>query len=147
MSDIDEIVARMRDALGDPNELVWSEAELIAGIRQAYEDLLNYSGQVWVLEGLDGEPNPTNFSRHYFSLIIRGALGYALIVRSAEQLGAFHFDQAATRAALQAGQAYLASFEKALQGLQSYRLNELQTSANPPYPDGSDETQPGWNSC
>ncbi len=146
MSDTDEIVARMRDALADPNELVWSDAELIAGIRQAYEDLLNASGQVWVLEGLDGESNPTNFSRHHFALIIRGALGYALITRSAEQLAAFHFDQAAAQAALQAGQAQLASFEKALASLQSYRLAGLQKSADPPYPDGKDPQPTGWNS-
>jgi hypothetical protein len=144
MSDTETIVLHMREALADPDALTWTDGELIAGVRQAFEDLLNASGQPWVLEGLDGEAEQTNFSKQHFALIIRGALGYALIARSSEQLAAFHFDQAAAQIALQAGQAHLAAFEKALPALQGYRLKDLQDAADAPFPDGSDDSQPGW---
>ncbi len=136
MNDLDLLIERLRSALHDPNGLVWSDAELSEALRQALEDLIDAAGQSWLLAGLDGDSHATNFPTHYFALLTRGALGYALLACAAERVHSFPAAESGARA-LAAGQAQLERFNLGLGWLQKHRLEELHTAADAPYPAGA----------
>ncbi|MEN4013764.1 MAG: hypothetical protein ROW48_17135 [Bellilinea sp.] len=144
MSDADLLLERLRAVLRDPQAAVWSEGELTGALRQAYHDLLAASGEAWLINGLDGELNPTNFAPHYFALLLRGALGYALLGRAAERVDAFRFDPRHVASALAAARLLLEQFQRGLDGLGRLRVRRLQEAENPPYPPSGGQHQAGW---
>ena len=142
MSDANSLITRMRKVLGDEGPvLLWTTDQLTEGLSNAYADFRMHAGEALVLNGLHGEANPTNFSSYYFALLVRGALGYALLGRAAERAHAFNFNQDLAGALLGAGRANLEQFEKGLQDLSKMRQKKLQESVDSPYPTG---ITPGW---
>lgn len=138
------LILALREILRDPQAVIWSEAELTHALRQAYHDLLAASGEVWLINGLDGESNPTTLPPILNSLLLRGALGYALLGRAAERLDAFDYHSNQHAAALTTASTLLNLFEKGLSGLNRYRLRRLQSAESAPYPPPDDAQQPGW---
>ncbi|GIV82514.1 MAG: hypothetical protein KatS3mg051_1868 [Anaerolineae bacterium] len=138
------LITELRQILRDLPAVIWSEAELTHALRQAYHDLLAASGEDWLINGLDGETNPTTLPPILASLLLRGALGYALLGRAAERLDAFDFHAGQQAAALTTARLLLDHFQKGLAGLNRYRLRRLQSAENPPYPPADDPLQPGW---
>ncbi len=145
MSDADLLLERLRAVLRDPQAAAWTEGELTGALRQAHHDLLAASGEPWLINGLDGEPNPTNFPAHYFALLLRGALGYALLGRAAERVDAFRFDPQHVASALAAARLLLEQFQRGLDGLGRWRVRRLHEAENPPYPPAGHPDQPGWS--
>lgn len=138
------LILALREILRDPQAVSWSEAELTHALRQAYHDLLAASGESWLIYGLDGEGNPTTLPPILNSLLLRGALGYALLGRAAERLDAFDYHTGQQAAALTTARTLLDCFEKGLSGLNRYRLRRLQSAENAPYPPPADPQQTGW---
>ncbi len=134
MSDAEDILTRMRAVLADSGAAVWSDAQLTEALNQAFTDFRMRAGQQTLLNGLNGEPNATNFASYYFALLVRGAVGYALLGRAAERSHAFNYDQDLAGAAIAAGKANLEQFEKGLQDLKKMRLTGLQASQDAPFP-------------
>ncbi len=139
-----DLILALREMLRDPQALAWSDSELTHALRQAYHDLLTASGEDWLIHGLDGETNPSTLPPILASLLLRGALGYALLARAAERLDAFDFHSGQQAAALTTARTLLDCFQKGLAGLNRYRLRRLQSSPSAPYPPGDDPAQPGW---
>lgn len=139
MSDLDILLERLRAILQDEAKLSWSDSLLTDAIRQALEDMLNAAGEAWLLGGLDGSTHTTNFPTHYFALLTRGALGYALLMQAAERSNSFSAANSVP-ATLAAARAHLERFEKALPDLHSLRLTQVHNAAQPPYP----ASQGGW---
>ncbi|KPL75229.1 hypothetical protein [Bellilinea caldifistulae] len=144
MNTTSSLITELRLILRDLPAVIWSEAELTHALRQAYHDLLAASGEDWLINGLDGETNPTTLPPILASLLLRGALGYALLGRAAERLDAFDFHAGQQAAALTTARILLDHFQKGLAGLNRYRLRRLQSAENPPYPPAEDPLQPGW---
>lgn len=138
------LILALREILRDPQAVSWSEAELTHALRQAYHDLLAASGESWLIFGLDGESNPTTLPPILNSLLVRGALGYALLGRAAERLDAFDYHTGQQAAALTTARTLLDCFEKGLSGLNCYRLRRLQSAESAPYPPAADPQQTGW---
>lgn len=138
------LILALREILRDPQAVSWSEAELTHALRQAYHDLLAASGESWLIYGLDGESNPTSLPPILNSLLLRGALGYALLGRAAERLDAFDYHTGQQAAALTTARTLLDCFEKGLSGLNRYRLRRLQSAESAPYPPAADPQQTGW---
>ncbi|WP_448335224.1 hypothetical protein [Bellilinea sp.] len=144
MNTASDLIAELRHILRDPQAVIWSDAELTHALRQAYHDLLAASGESWLIYGLDGENNPTTLPTILNSLLLRGALGYALLGRAAERLDAFDYHAGQQAAALTTARTLLDCFEKGLSGLNRYRLRRLQSAESAPYPPADDPQQPGW---
>lgn len=144
MNTAGSLITELRQILRDLPAVIWSEAELTHALRQAYHDLLAASGENWLINGLDGETNPTTLPPILASLLLRGALGYALLGRAAERLDAFDFHPGQQAAALTTASALLERFQKGLAGLNRYRLRRLQSAENAPYPSADDPLQSGW---
>ncbi|GIV62757.1 MAG: hypothetical protein KatS3mg045_0096 [Bellilinea sp.] len=144
MNTAGSLITELRQILRDLPAIIWSEAELTHALRQAYHDLLAASGEDWLIQGLDGETNSTTLPPSLASLLLRGALGYALLGRAAERLDAFDFHAGQQAAALTTARLLLDHFQKGLAGLNRYRLRRLQSAENPPYPPADDPLQPGW---
>jgi len=144
MTTASSLLTALREILRDPQAVIWSEGELTHALRQAYHDLLAASGEAWLINGLDGETNPTSLPPALASLLVRGALGYALLGRAAERLVAFDFNPAQQSAALTTAGTLLDAFQKGLSGLSRYRLRRLQSAESAPYPAADDPARPGW---
>lgn len=139
MSDLEMILERLRVILQDEAKLSWNDGLLTDAVRQALEDMLNAAGEAWLLGGLDGSTHTTNFPTHYFALLTRGALGYALLMQAAERSNSFSAERSVP-ASLAASRAHLEAFEKALPGLQSHHRTQMHNAAQPPYP----ASEGGW---
>jgi hypothetical protein len=142
MSDADDLITRMRQVLGDTGSIAWTTEQLTEGLNHAYTDFRAMAGDQYVLNGLNGEVNPTNFATYYFALLVRGALGYAMLGRAAERTYAFNYDQDLVGAALAAGKANLEQFEKGLLDLKKVRIKNLQVSVDAPFP--TETSGGGW---
>ncbi len=86
MSDYAALLTRLRAWVLDAEGRVWTDDLLTEGLRQALSDLMQASGQRYVLNGLDGETAPSDLPRDLWPLLLRGALGYALLGRAAARL-------------------------------------------------------------
>ncbi|MEW6180239.1 MAG: hypothetical protein AB1522_09960 [Chloroflexota bacterium] len=144
MNTLADLLTALRQILRDPQAAVWSDAELTHALRQAYHDLLAASGENWLINGLDGELNPTTLPPTLVSLLLRGTLGYALLGRAAERLDAFDFHSGQQAAALTTARTLLDCFQQGLGALNRYRLLRLQSAESTPYPAADDPQQPGW---
>lgn len=143
MSDYADILVRLRAGLIDVNGLVWENSELDEGLRQALADMGLAAGCEYTLAGLDGALT-TSLPGQHFATLVRGAAAYALLWRAAERVDAFSARPNSAAEVLAAAAALLARFEAAMTHLAALRAAGLQTSAVPPYPDGNESAQSGW---
>lgn len=70
--------------LADTSNLIWSAAAIDAAIQSALGDLSSAYETEYTLEGLDGALL-NNFNLYDFSLIVDGAIAYALYTRTAQR--------------------------------------------------------------
>lgn len=71
--------------LADVSNLIWSANAIDAAIKSALGDLSSAYETEFSLEGLDGALT-SNFNLYDFSLIVDGAIAYALSIRTAQRL-------------------------------------------------------------
>lgn len=112
----------------------WTEDLLTEGVRQALCDLRQASGQRYVLNGLDGEVAPSDLPRDLWPLLLRGALGYALLGRAAARLEPFNLRPDLPKALHDLALACLRTFAQALPALAAAHPRQFQQAAQSPYP-------------
>ena len=71
--------------LADVSNLIWSTTAIDAAIQTALGDLSSAYETEYTLEGLDGAL-VNNFNLYDFSLLVDGAIAYALYTRTAQRL-------------------------------------------------------------
>ncbi len=143
MSDYTDLLTRLRAALVDSSAAVWGSPELDEALLQALADMGQAAGVEYSIDGLAGALVTTLPAVH-FNGLVRGAVAYALLWRAAERLDAYNLQPGLSTEALAAAAAVMRRFEGCLQSLAAQRTAAMQTAAVPPYPDGTDLTQPGW---
>ena len=143
MSDYTDILQRLRAALVDVAGVIWGTDELDEALRQALADLGQAGGVAYAVAGLDGAA-ATTLPAAQCEALVRGAVAYALLWRAAERVDAFNYQAGLPGDALAAAAAVMRRFEAALAGLAAQRTSAMHTAEAAPYPDGTDETQPGW---
>lgn len=134
MSDYEILLLRLRAWLLDPEARVWTDDLLTEGLRQALSDLMQAAGERYTLNGLDGEAAPSTLPRDLWPLLLRGALGYALLGRAAARLEPFNLRADLPRALQDLALACLRTFAQALPGLAVGHPRAFQQAAEPPYP-------------
>ena len=97
--------------LADTTNLIWSTAAIDAAIQAALGDLASAYETEYTLNGLDGAL-ANSFNSYDFSLIVDGAMAYALTTRAAQRL-----EQAAPE-----------GVAPALASLAQYRMDRFQLS-------------------
>lgn len=143
MSDYTNIISRLRASLVDASGVIWGAAELDEALLQALADMRQAAAAEYVVTGLGGAVE-TSLPSDQFDTLVRGAVAYALLWRAADRVDAFNYQSGLSAAALSAASAVMKRFEAALAGLAGRRIAAMQTAAEMPYPDGADDTQPGW---
>lgn len=143
MSVYTDILSRLRASLVDMSAAVWGASELDEALLQALADMRQAAAAEYTIDGLAGAVVTTLPSAH-FETLVRGAVAYALLWRAAERVDAYNYQTDPVSGALAAASAVMKRFEAALVSLAALRTAAMQTSASMPYPDGSDDTQPGW---
>lgn len=143
MSDISDLITRLRAGLVDSSGVVWGTAELEEALRQALADMNQAAGEPYTLTGLDGATS-TTLPGGFFALLVRGGLAYALLSRAAERVDAFNYQANLSADALAVSAAVFRRFEAGLASLSLLRASAIQTAPDAPYPDGSDANQNGW---
>lgn len=143
MSDYTNILTRLRASLVDTGAAVWGAAELDEALLQALADMRRAAAAEYTVNGLAGSA-ATTLPAAQFDTLVRGAVAYALLWRASERVDAFNYQADLAAGALAAAAAVMKRFEAALASLAADRTSAMQTSANMPYPDGADDTQPGW---
>jgi len=140
--------------LADTTNLTWSAAALDAAINSALGDIASAYETEYTLEGLDGALTST-FNLYDFSLIIDGAIAYALSTRAAQrfeqatpegiapalvQLAQFRMDRfqlSLTQIRISRYEAAAAQAERdhiaALKTAEDARIADLQASATAPH--------------
>lgn len=134
MSDIATLLTRLRAWVLDAEGRVWTDDLLTEGLRQALSDLMQASGQRYVLNGLDGETAPSDLPRDLWPLLLRGALGYALLGRAAARLEPFNLRPDLPKALQDLALACLRAFAQALPALAAAHPRQFQQAAQAPYP-------------
>lgn len=143
MSDYTDILSRLRASLVDSGGTVWGAAELNEALLQALADMRQAASAEYSVNGLAGAVE-TTLPAAWFDTLVRGAVAYALLWRAADRVDAFKDPAGLPEAALTAAAAVMKRFEAALASLAAQRTSAIQTSTAMPYPDGADDTQPGW---
>jgi len=143
VSDYTVLLGRLRAGLVDTSSTIWGTAELDEALLQALADMSRAAGVEYTLEGLAGAV-VTNLTAAHFATLVRGAVAYALLWRAAERVDAYNYQASLSADALATAAAVMHRFEESLISLASQRTAAMQTALDSPYPDGSDDTQPGW---
>lgn len=143
MSDYTAILTRLRASLVDADGAIWGAAELDEALLQSLADMRQAAAVEYSVNGLAGAVE-TTLPAAWFDALVRGAVGYVLLWRAAERVDAFNNPAGLPDAALTTAAAVMKRFEAALAGLAAQRTTSMQTSTAAPYPDGTDDTQPGW---
>ena len=140
--------------LADTTNLTWSAAAIDAAIQSALGDLASAYETEYTLEGLDGAL-ASNFNLYDYSLIVDGAIAYALSIRAAQrleqaspegiapalgELAKFRMDRfqlSLTQIRINRYQAAAAKAERdniaALKAAEEARIADLQASATAPH--------------
>lgn len=143
MSDYTDILGRLRASLIDTGAAVWETAELDEALQQALFDMRQAAATEYAVSGLAGAAVTTLPAAH-FDTLVRGAVVYALLWRAAERVDSFNYQADLSAAALAVASAMMKRFESALSGLAAERTVDMQTALSAPFPNGTDDAQPGW---
>lgn len=143
MNDYTAVLTRLRASLVDADGIIWGASELDEALLQALADMRQAAAAEYTVNGLAGALE-TTLPAKWFDTLVRGAVGYALLWRAAERVDAYNDLAGLPDAALSAASAVMKRFEAALASLAAERTAAMQTSTAAPYPDGADDTQPGW---
>lgn len=139
MSNLIDLLPRLRASLMDIDAQIWQESALKEALSQSLADVNRASGQAYGVSGLT-DPVTLLLPGLLAPLLLRGAVSYALLARAAERLDAYNINSTLPAQLLDAAAAIGQRFDAGLAALAGIRVSELHTSADAPY-----SSSGGWD--